>query len=109
MKTNITKPVSPSLTPMGPCAINGMTLLGLDDLCDDPARDVSGQEVQAILTPGPGGYTVSARDGEIVYPIIQDDGTPLTFRSIEAALDRLVDVPFLQCVLIDVATWRVLH
>jgi hypothetical protein len=94
---------------MGQRVTNGMTLLGLDDLCDDPARDVSGQEVQAILTPTPGGYTLSARDGEIVYPIIRDDGTPLTFRSIEAALDRLVDVPFLQGVHIDVSTWRVLH
>lgn len=109
MKTNTTNPVSPSRTHQGPRVINGMTLRGLDDLCDDPARDVSGQEVQAILTPASCGYALSARDGEIVYPIIQDDGTLLTFRSIEAALDRLVDVPFLQGVLIDVATWRELN
>lgn len=110
MKTNTYKPISRARIAQKSHTPNGLTLFELDDLCDDPARDVSGQEVLAILSPANGGgYALSARDGVMVYTIVGEDGLPLTFRSIESALDRLADVPFLAGVHIDVASWRVLH
>ncbi len=109
MKTSTTKMLSRSCRTQATRVPNSLTLFELDDLCDDPARDASGQEVLAILTPAKSGYGLSARDGATVYTIVGEDGLPLSFRSIESALDRLADVPFLAGVHIDVASWRVLH
>jgi hypothetical protein len=90
--------------------LTGLTIFDLERLCDDPARNESGQEVQAILTPGRGGYVLSARDGQTVYPIIEDDGRPVTFRSVEGAIERLADVPYLlPQVEVNASQWITLH
>lgn len=47
---------------------------GLEDLCDDPKRNETKQEVQAILTPMRSGFVLTARDGEQFYKIVDEYG-----------------------------------
>lgn len=108
--TKTTKTPRSSDRKQGTNCINALTLFDLERLCDDPARDISGQEVQAILTLAHGGYVLSARDGQTIYPVIEDDGRPLTFFSIEGAIERLADVPYLMPqVEVDASRWITLH
>ena len=68
---------------------------GLEELCDDPRRNQSKQEVQAILTSVNSGYVLSARDGEKLYKIVDERGRQVRFRTIDRAVERLSDVPHL--------------
>lgn len=68
---------------------------GLEDLCDDPKRNETKQEVQAVLTPLRSGFALSAMDGGQVYKIVDAHGRQIRFRTIERAAERLSDVPHL--------------
>lgn len=68
---------------------------GLEDLCDDPKRNETKQEVQAILTPMRSGFVLTARDGEQFYKIVDEYGRQIRFRTKEQAEERLSDVPHL--------------
>lgn len=90
--------------------LNSLTISGLGELCDDPKRDTSGEEVQAVLTPHKFGFVLSARDGGLVYQIIDERGQQITFRSIETAIDVLADVPHLMPeIVIDTTRWGLAH
>lgn len=79
----------------------------LEELCDDPARNESGQEVQAVLFPVRLGIVLNVRDGVDTYMLVDEHGKQLTFSSIELALDLLSDVPhLLREVIIDIQPWR---
>lgn len=87
-----------------------LTIGELEELCDDPKRNESGQEVQAVLTSSNSGFVLTARDCKLIYEIIDRHGRPMMFRSIEQALDVLSDVPHLLSeVAIDIANWRLTH
>lgn len=75
--------------------LSSMTLGQLDELGDDPKRDESGGvEVHAILTyDSRDGFFLSAQDGKRVYSIVEDDGAPVRFRTIEQAIVVLQDMP----------------
>lgn len=82
----------------------------LERLCDDPERNTSGQEVEAVVTPHASGYAVAARDGAMRYTVVDENDQPVVFRSIEQALDRLSEVPYLlPMVKIDLAEWGRMH
>lgn len=86
--------------------LNSLTFAGLEELCDDPKRNESGQEVQAVLMPHKSGFALSARDDELTYEIIDERGRQMTFRSIDQALDTLSDVPhLLPEIVIDTRHW----
>lgn len=90
--------------------LNSLTLSGLGELCDDPKRDTSGEEVQAVLTPHKFGFVLSARDGGLVYQVIDERGQKMMFRSIERAIDVLSDVPHLMPeIVIDTTGWGQEH
>lgn len=90
--------------------INSLTIWGLEELCDDPARNGSGLEVQAVLTPHDSGFLLTARDDGLVYKVIDEHGRQMTFRSIDQALDTLSDVPhLLPEVVINIMRWRLAH
>lgn len=90
--------------------INNLSMGELEELCDDPARNESGQEVQAVLTPHNSGFVLTARDGGLTYDVIDRHGRPMIFRSIEQALDVLSDVPhLLPEVAINIIRWRLKH
>lgn len=67
----------------------------LEDLCDDPIRNQTGQEVQAVLTPMKSGFLLCVRDGIRTHQIVDSEGRPAWFKTIKIALDRLSDVPHL--------------
>jgi hypothetical protein len=71
-----------------------MSLTELEEMCDDPARDLpGGSDVRAILTLEPDeGFFLSARDGEAVYVITDNKGKRMKFRTIEIALGILQNV-----------------
>lgn len=84
-----------------------LTISNLEELCDDPARNESGQEVQAVLSPGRLGIALNARDGADIYMLVDEQGKQLSFSSIELALDLLSDVSHLLGeVVIDIRPWR---
>lgn len=90
--------------------LNSLTLTGLGELCDDPKRNTSGEEVQAVLTPHKFGFVLSARDGGLVYQVIDEQGQQMTFRSIEKAIDMLSDVPHLMPeIVINTTGWGLAH
>jgi hypothetical protein len=90
--------------------LNSLTLSGLGELCDDPKRNTSCEEVQAVLTPHKFGFVLSARDGGLVYQVIDERGQQMTFRSIEKAIDMLSDVPHLMPeIVIDTTGWGLAH
>ena len=66
----------------------GITLGQLEQLCDDPARDLpGGVNVRSILSyEADKGFFLSAQDGELVYLVTDDEGKQVRFRTIEAAL-----------------------
>lgn len=87
-----------------------VTFQELENLCDMPERNLSGQEVEAIITPHAMGYTVGAKDGIFTLAVVDENGQPVVFRSLEQALDRLAEVPYLQpMVKIDLAAWGLAH
>lgn len=71
-----------------------LTFSQLEALCDDPKRNETGEEVQPVLTRHHGGYLLSVRDGLACFEVVED-GKQVRFRSIEAAVERLSDVPYL--------------
>jgi hypothetical protein len=110
MKT--VKPIAALKTGTANCGVRtrpcSLTIGGLEELCDDPARNESGQEVQAVLTPHDSGYLLTVRDGRLVYKILNQRGRQMKFRSIDQALDTLSDVPhLLPEVAINVAQWSI--
>lgn len=68
---------------------------GLEDLCDDPKRNETKQEVQAVLTPMKSGFALSAMDGGQIYKIVDGCGRQIRFKTIDCAVERLSDVPHL--------------
>ncbi|MEK7992362.1 MAG: hypothetical protein AAB403_01020 [Planctomycetota bacterium] len=72
-----------------------LNFYGLEELCDDPKRDETKQEVQAVLTSIRSGYALSARDGDQIYKIVDERGRQVRFKTIAIAVDRLSDVPHL--------------
>lgn len=82
-----------------------MTLDQLDELADDPKRDQpGGNEVRAILTYNTRhGFYLSAQDGQRVYTIVEDDGEPVRFRTIEQAIDVLQDMSLAADIRLDLA------
>lgn len=82
-----------------------MTLDQLDELCDDPERDQpGGNEVRAILTyDSRNGFYLSAQDGQRVYTIVEKDGEPVRFRTIEQAIEVLQDLPLASDIRLDLA------
>ena len=68
-----------------------MSLAELEDLCDDPARDLpGGTNVRAVLTLDPDeGFYLAAQDGDRIYLITDSDGRRARFRTIEIALATL--------------------
>lgn len=73
-----------------------MNFFDLEELCDDPGRDESGQEVFAVLTFKRSGFALSVRDGSRIHRIIDQHGRQARFRTIESAVERLSDVPYLR-------------
>lgn len=73
---------------------NGITLGQLEQLCDDPARDLpGGVNMRAILSyEADKGFFLSAQDAEAVYQVTDDEGKQVRFRTIEAALAVLQEV-----------------
>lgn len=73
---------------------NSVTLSRLEELCDDPARDLpGGTNVRALLSYFPEqGFYLSAQDGEMVYRVTDDAGKQIRFRTIEAAIAMLQNV-----------------
>lgn len=69
---------------------------GLEELCDDPKRNETKQEVQAILTPIRSGFVLSAKDGGQTYKIVDARGRQVRFRTMEQAVERLLDIPYLE-------------
>ncbi len=67
----------------------------LEKLCDDPKRNETKQEVYANLTPTKFGFALTARDGERTYKIVDERGRQIKFRSLDRAIERLSDVPYL--------------
>jgi hypothetical protein len=67
----------------------------LEELCDDPGRDESGQEVLAVLRPEKTGFALSVRDGHKIHRVIEKSGKQARFATIESAVDRLSDIPHL--------------
>ena len=107
MKTSNT---NTSTQPAQIAAFRSLPFDALTDLCDDPVRNETGQEVQAVLTPLSAGFALSARDGGVTYSILDDNGQPMVFRSVDQALDALADVPFLLPeVVIDTIRWGLTH
>lgn len=89
---------------------NLLTFRELEALCDDPQRDKSGQEVEAIITPHASGYVVTACDGAMRYTVVDENDQPVVFRSIDRALDQLSEVPYLlPMVKIDLDAWGKVH
>jgi|GEM_PF-4674914 len=82
-----------------------MTLDQLDELGDDPKRDESdGTEVRAILTyDSRNGFFLSAQDGKRVYSIVDDDGEPVRFRTIEQAIEVLQDMQLASDIRLDLS------
>ena len=82
-----------------------MTLDQLDELGDDPKRDeAGGNEVRAILTYDPrNGFFLTAQDGQRVYSIVEDDGEPVRFRTIEQAIEVLQDMPLAADIRLDLS------
>lgn len=75
-----------------------ITLAELEDLSDDPARDLpGGTDVRAVLHFDPiEGFFLSARDGDTVYIVVDDKtGKQVRYRTVEAAMNRLQDVSHL--------------
>ncbi len=72
---------------------NRLSLFELEELCDDPKRNVTKQEVHAVLTLTESGFALTARDGDRLYKIVDERGRQLTFRTWEQVMDRLTDVP----------------
>ncbi|MDO8774818.1 MAG: hypothetical protein Q7K57_40155 [Burkholderiaceae bacterium] len=67
----------------------------LEKLCDDPQRNETKQEVYANLTPTRFGFALTARDGDRIYKIVDERGRQIKFRSLDRAMERLSDVPYL--------------
>lgn len=87
-----------------------ITLEDLERLCDEPERNQSGKEVEAVIKQHASGYIVMAYDRPLTYTVVNDNGAPLLFRSIEQAIDRLSDVPYLlPTIKIDATDWRLVH
>jgi hypothetical protein len=82
------------ITPAGSSNPQSLSLSELEELCDDPARDLpGGVNVRAVLTLEPEeGFYLAAQDGDRVYLIINPRGARLKFRTIEAALSVLQSV-----------------
>lgn len=68
---------------------------GLEELCDDPKRNETKQEVRAVLTPMRSGFALSAMDGGQIYKIVDGRGRQVRFKTIDRAVERLSDVPHL--------------
>lgn len=81
----------------------------LEELCDDPKRNQTGEEVEAIITPHASGYAVTIRDTALSFTLVDENDQPVVFRSIERALDRLSEVPFLPMAKIDLEAWGKVH
>lgn len=72
------------------CCLN---FYGLEELCDDPKRNETKQEVHAVLTLTESGFALTARDGDQLYKIVDERGRQVKFRTWEEVMDRLTDVP----------------
>lgn len=72
-----------------------LTFAHFEDLCDDPARDQpGGANIYAILTYVPEkGFSLSALDGDNTHEITDGVGRRIRFRTIEAAVAALQNVP----------------
>lgn len=86
--TNKTTHTLPSPAPL--C----LSFSELEALCDDPKRNETGEEVQPVLTRHLASYLLSVRDGATTYEIVET-GRQVRFKTIEAAQERLSDVPYL--------------
>lgn len=81
-------------SPAGATNPKAISLAELEELCDDPARDLPGGiDVRAVLTLEPEeGFYLSAQDGDSVYLIANAQGKRVRFRTIEGALAVLQSV-----------------
>lgn len=72
-----------------------ITLEELELLCDDPGRDrPGGRNVKALLAFDPErGFQLAARDGARVHQVVDSEGAQVRFRTIEAALTVLLQIP----------------
>jgi len=87
-----------------------VTLDELAELCDMPERNQTGKEVEAVITPHATGYTLIAKDAPLSLAVVDENRQPVVFRSIEQALDRLSEIPYLlPMVKIDLAAWERVH
>ncbi len=71
-----------------------ITLAQLQELCDDPARDLPGGEnVRAMLTFDlEAGFYLSAQDGRAMHQVIDAEGNQVRFRTIEGAMSVLQSI-----------------
>lgn len=78
----------------------------LEDRCDTP----DAPPIQAVLTAdNHAGFTLFARDQGVTYPVHRN-GRQLRFRTIEQAIDALIDVSGLSPeIVIDVSNWWPFH
>ena len=110
-KRNKTQTARPSFASQR--ALDCLTMVTLDELaelCDMPERNQTGQEVEAIITPHATGYTLIAKDAPFSLAVVDENRQPVVFRSIEQALDRLSEIPYLlPMVKIDLAAWGRVH
>ncbi|MBR8165837.1 hypothetical protein KDW98_32410 [Burkholderia vietnamiensis] len=113
MKTTRTRTKAQTPRPSFHRALDCLTMVTLDELaelCDMPERNQTGQEVEAIITPHATGYTLIAKDAPFSLAVVDENRQPVVFRSIEQALDRLSEIPYLlPMVKIDLAAWGRVH
>ena len=71
--------------------MNEIKFSDLEAFCDDPALP---SEVNAVLTPkNDKGFSLSVTVGTHVWHVVSSGKKPYYFRTIEAALSGLIDVP----------------
>jgi hypothetical protein len=68
-----------------------ITFAQLQELCDQPSRDLpGGRDVRALLTlDTERGFFLAAQDGAEIYEVVDEHGEPMRFRTIESAIAHL--------------------
>ena len=85
-----------------PAAINYRDLA---DYCDSPERD---GDVQVMLRADYWrGFTMLVLDDRRAIRVVDDNNRPHRFRTLEVAMDELIDVPFIaEHIVVDCSRWK---
>ncbi|MBN8714286.1 MAG: hypothetical protein J0H50_09995 [Xanthomonadales bacterium] len=85
-----------------PTAINYRDLAGY---CDSPERD---GDVQVMLRADYWrGFSMLVLDDRRAIRVVDDNNRPHRFRTLEVAMDELIDVPFIaERIIVDCSRWK---